>query len=818
MNKKTILDLDFIENVDDDRLGNCRLYKAVEDEDIQVVSKQITLDSRKSVESIVPRLEQLQSNPSLFVVPLLDYETEEMKNVCSTLYSLRVYMPYPEDNLANQIRIHKLRNNPLSDQDIIYALYQGLAGLAHLHSMGISHGHLNPAWVTRTKIGYSILDDPLRDKNSLYNLESPLGVYLSPQHYRAAVQFKNIGYDPMKSDVFAFGLIMLECGILKSVQPYFVKNSNQVDPEFLRAHLELLEVANGKNLLFVSCVRKLLTEDESMRPHANDVLLKLPSFEDVKKHFDKIRPENEYPKYHPTPSLPLNLSTAPVSTNPYKPPATYPSTTPTPESPLNETTNQSQYNSYIMPLKGGDDNAPGVSSSLSRKNISATAMRQPPVAETKIIPPVYVPPVANNLKASPPAAFFGMAPIIQDRLGQHKIAHHDQLGASASLNARSKPTIPTIPIHQSQPNRVMSPLYAQTNFDNPRKDSAEVSPRGEEETSVYAPSRVPNSSVPSRKMLPEVLPILVEPSKVATPPLAPPPAQNFSIHQPSQGFATPPIMIPASQSTGFLNRPAPPPVLPEDQVAEELKKAQQEEILHAMTPPPAARRDYFSTPPTMMIARPKPPVIKHPDASFRQTTLHSARTLTTNLTTLPIEVFEAQNLKLPHSHMATMKNVPRPHTLNRDDVLQILKDEEAMLQKDFDQEVEDYARVLRGQDEWFVTPQGRVFKKQETISKVPDPVTGGEKLVVKIEYVQDVKRSQTLNTFKYQREPLPPYLMKANLPGKVDRGENSTAIDLNNASDLDTNTIYVDQHGNQYACVDIQNYRHPDLTVPLNYA
>ena len=99
--------------------------------------------------------------------------------------------------------------------------------------LGLCHGKLSPAFVARTVTGFAILEDPLHDlfqpldiellrKVSKHN-DSKGKLYLSPEAYNCAVsQFRSgTGYNLIKSDVFSFGLILLEAAVLIDTQDIY---------------------------------------------------------------------------------------------------------------------------------------------------------------------------------------------------------------------------------------------------------------------------------------------------------------------------------------------------------------------------------------------------------------------------------------------------------------------------------------------------------------------------------------------------------------------------------------------------------------------
>lgn len=89
--------------------------------------------------------------------------------------------------------------------------------------------------------------------------------------------------------------------------------------------------------------------------------------------------------------------------------------------------------------------------------------------------------------------------------------------------------------------------------------------------------------------------------------------------------------------------------------------------------------------------------------------------------------------------------------------------------------------------------------------KVYDPYTNEHKYQVKVEYVPEghMSSSHQASSFRYQPPQLEPYYMKLYEPdNNFMKAETKPQMVLNQTN-LDSNQIYVDQHGNQYLCRDV---------------
>jgi serine/threonine protein kinase len=212
---------------------------------------------------------------------------------------------------------------------------------------------------------------------------------------------------------------------------------------------------------------------------------------------------------------------------------------------------------------------------------------------------------------------------------------------------------------------------------------------------------------------------------------------------------------------------------------------------------------------THMMPMDKSPVRKSVDqphtSMMRKTARSSALAFAPNIQKLPEEVVRAENLRSIPEGQTKMIKIESVKNLDRNNVLSLLQ-EIADGPTDFDSEVEKYSEAVKGYDNFFVTPQGQVFKKEETIYKTFDPVEG-EKVVMKIQYVPDNSQSKQLNRYRFEHKNHKPYYMPA-WP-KFRLGEGQTAgkdfyhLEQSASLNLQTQegTIYVDQHGNQFLSV-----------------
>jgi hypothetical protein len=124
-------------------------------------------------------------------------------------------------------------------REILYAM-------AFLQENKMVHGDLRPSFigVPLSRNGKFYLLDRLGnpaspEKVQMHNIDSENDLYISPSLFKAILKKKKqIKHDPYKSDIFAFGMILLEAGILESVQSVYNKDKKTINESILVEFVE----------------------------------------------------------------------------------------------------------------------------------------------------------------------------------------------------------------------------------------------------------------------------------------------------------------------------------------------------------------------------------------------------------------------------------------------------------------------------------------------------------------------------------------------------------------------------------------------------
>jgi hypothetical protein len=168
-------------------------------------------------------------------------------------------------------------------------MYDIMYGMWHMQQMGYSHGKFGPEFIAKTTTGYAVIDDPMYYQYDVINLKKRKYWYLCPKAFTCAMNKKKAGksYDLIKSDVFAFGLVMLEAAIQMDIDDiYGDAASKSLDQNALNQLVSLMENRYSENNLVVSTVKKMLSFDEDQRPDFTEMVNRMPEYQMIKNYFE----------------------------------------------------------------------------------------------------------------------------------------------------------------------------------------------------------------------------------------------------------------------------------------------------------------------------------------------------------------------------------------------------------------------------------------------------------------------------------------------------------------------------------------------------
>lgn len=288
--QKQELYLKELNTIKDKRYGNVTLFIDPNSE-MYFTRKEKVFKSKSQLNEVVAQINKRINTPNLYYVGPLTYEYDEIfiKEKSQNAPILKLFYPFPEENLEEELGERIKEKKAFNNQEITYLMYDLILGFYHLQHLGFSHCKFGPEFVAKTTTGYAILDDPLHYPYDVIDLKKRKDWYLSPEAYKAALLNKKAGreYKLVKSDVFSLGLVLLEASTQMNIDEiYSHPGEMELDIDALNHLMEILKVRYPENNLLVSTLRKMLTFDENERPDFFEMFERMPPYELIKNYFE----------------------------------------------------------------------------------------------------------------------------------------------------------------------------------------------------------------------------------------------------------------------------------------------------------------------------------------------------------------------------------------------------------------------------------------------------------------------------------------------------------------------------------------------------
>ena len=102
-----------------------------------------------------------------------------------------------------------------------------------------------------------------------------------------------VSHNAYKSDVFSQGLIVLEAGLMKSIQSIYDENRGVVSEEAVENLLSKFIEKYPNNPLQITTVRKMLEINESYRPDFVNIKSAIPSYDEICEYFENNSGTNQ---------------------------------------------------------------------------------------------------------------------------------------------------------------------------------------------------------------------------------------------------------------------------------------------------------------------------------------------------------------------------------------------------------------------------------------------------------------------------------------------------------------------------------------------
>lgn len=194
----------------------------------------------------------------------------EEKQYCSIFYKIYALLEQSSRNLDDEINERNLQKKEFEEKEIWYLIANCVSALSQLQKGDVTHGALKSSRITVCEDGEIKVADPFltgEDSNytAVFEDRSVQHVYLSPQlTYALLIEMSCPKYNPYKSDVWTFAMIVLEMGLKKYQDECYRDDYTRIHQETLKFNLMQMRGKYSEEL--VSILEYMLEIEEEHRP------------------------------------------------------------------------------------------------------------------------------------------------------------------------------------------------------------------------------------------------------------------------------------------------------------------------------------------------------------------------------------------------------------------------------------------------------------------------------------------------------------------------------------------------------------------------
>ena len=225
---------------------------------------------------------------------MLDFSSkgDKVNDSLETRYYVHSYFEDPKHTLFDEIIRRKTHSDYFAPEELLALEEDLLSALTYLQSEHIYHGDLRPeniVYAENPRQSNKLIDrilDPLKPARVQWQqLKSKQACYSSPKIYSGLVNVHTkIKHNPFKSDTFSLGLVLLEAGLLKSVQEIF--GETEINFHQFMDLLQEFSERFQENPLLLKTVFWMLDLEEKTRKDASQII---KMFEDIDLKFAEKR-------------------------------------------------------------------------------------------------------------------------------------------------------------------------------------------------------------------------------------------------------------------------------------------------------------------------------------------------------------------------------------------------------------------------------------------------------------------------------------------------------------------------------------------------
>lgn len=305
LKKNTVIDknLKAVRKTQDPRFGEVTIYQEPKSKSL-IACKSFNFNDEKLARELMGICQGISKLNSPYICRLLDFGCEMNKELCSSSFIVNQFYEFPHIDLKKETINRDKHVRFFNNDELLQILYQQIAAMKMLEENKLFHGDLRPLYIGLNRDLFTskliLQSDDIKNKRDILQIQQNHYkfndiLYLSPQLYEAiASNNLKIYFDPIKEDMFALGLIMLELSTGLLLQDLYGKNLKFDFKSFdyvLKAFKEMF--SDEEDQLFYSTVLTMLEIDVRDRPGFIEISKRMPPYEVVKEYISGRQPNYE---------------------------------------------------------------------------------------------------------------------------------------------------------------------------------------------------------------------------------------------------------------------------------------------------------------------------------------------------------------------------------------------------------------------------------------------------------------------------------------------------------------------------------------------
>lgn len=247
----------------------------------------------------------------------------EQKEYCGVYHKIYILFKYPHRSLEDEV-LERITEREKFEEDEIWSIIAScILGMSHLQANKIHHQAISSKTILIDNKGSVKVADPycaleISNYSKMLSKKRPEHIYLSPELCQCLDNTEvtpSGDVDPYRSDVFTFGMVIIETALLKYLDDCYREDNTKVDWDTIRFYLNQVEQIYGAQLK--EFIEKLVS-DPAKRPDWLE--LKLHMKNDGKSSAGgKNSQIQNYPQTNPRPQSHVQLQPQPHTHLPYAP-------------------------------------------------------------------------------------------------------------------------------------------------------------------------------------------------------------------------------------------------------------------------------------------------------------------------------------------------------------------------------------------------------------------------------------------------------------------------------------------------------------------